>query len=246
MTRPLNRTLCLLLLGSIGCKAADPPTCEEGEDTACFRGVFRTLIGAPIEGFEVCAPDLPEIDCTTTDEDGGWKLPGLPRDTDVIITAAHPDYVPSLFAQNTGMSWYEWYKVGIPTNIADSNAGRLDTENDPTRGHMLFLAWEGLNIDGEDTDAVPGVTLETAGGGRVFYGNALQLADPDRTETSSSGSGGVLNVPPGEMEVRLRAPAGRCAHEPMFHPTVGDAGWIPVPVRAGWTTAIDVMCPVDR
>lgn len=245
MSRIPPRTLPSLLLAITGCQAAEPPTCAEGDGTACFRGVFRTLIGAPIEGFEVCAPDLPDIDCTRTDEDGGWKLPGLPPDTDVVITAAHPDYAPSLFAQNTGMSWYEWYKVGIPTSIAASNAGRLDTENDPARGGLLFLTWEGLNIDGDDTPNVPGVTIETEGGGRAFYGNALQLADPDRTETSSSGSGGVLNVPPGELRARFRAPAGRCAQEAMFHPTADPAGWIPVPVRAGWTTAIDVMCPVD-
>ena len=144
------------------------------------------------------------------------------------------------------MSWYEWYKVGIPTNIADSNAGRLGTENDPERGHMLFLAWEGLNIGGEDTPTVAGVVMELEGGGRAFYGNALQLADPDRTETSASGSGGVLNARPGDLRVRFTSPAGRCGTDPMFHPATVDGTWIPVPIRAGWPTAIAVICPVSR
>lgn len=236
-----------LLLLAVGCARPEPPTCAEPGDTACFRGVFTTLLKAPIEGVEVCAPDLPDIDCTVTDEDGGWKLPGLPGGTEVVVTAAHPDYMPSLFAQNTSMSWYDWYKVGVPPSIAESNYGRLDIEADPDRGSLLFLTWEDLNIDGVDTPNVPGVTIEVEGDrGRVFYGNALNLAEADRTETSSSGSGGVLNVPEGEVRVRFTAPAGRCARDTMFHPIADDAGWITAPIRAGWTTAIDVKCPVSR
>ena len=234
----------LVLIALTACKDLAPPTCTEGESSACFRGVFRTLVGSPIEGVEICTPDLPEVACTTTDAEGGWKIPGLPKDTDVIVTASHPDYVPSLFAQHTSMSWYEWYKVGVPTGIADSNANRLDIEPDPDRGSLLFLTWEGLNLDGVDTPNVPGVRMEVDGSGQPFYGNALQLADPDRIDTSSSGSGGVLNARPGTLRVRFEGAEGRCAQEPMFHPQAESGGWIPAPIRAGWTTAIDVICPV--
>ena len=226
-----------------GCKPLVVPTCAEPEGTACFRGVFQTLIGAPVEDVKVCAPGLPDIPCTRSDENGGWKLPGLPVDTDVIVTAKHPDMVPTLFPQHTSMSWYEWYKVAVPPDLADNNADRMGLQDRADRGNVLFLTWEGLNIDGDDTDNVSGVRAEVRGGGTLFYGNALTLADPDLNATSGSGSGGLVNVPPGTIEVRLKGEGGRCASEPMFHHAAAD-GWIPVPVRAGWNTAIDVMCPV--
>lgn len=237
---------CALALWITGCAPLEAPECKEGEDTACFRGVFKTLVGAPIAGMRVCAPDLPELDCVRSDEDGGWKLPGLPRDTNVLITAEHPDFVPTAFPQNTRMSWYDWYKVGVPKGIADSNADRLDVSARADRGSVLFLAWEGLNIDGVDTDKVSDVTAQVQGAsGQLFYANGLGLADPDPQATTASGMGGILNEAPGELRLRLDAPAGRCAQDPMFHYTADADGFIPVPVRAGWNTAIDVICPVD-
>jgi hypothetical protein len=227
----------------MGCKPLVVPTCEEPEGTACFRGVFRTLLGAPVEDVKVCAPDLDDIACTRSDENGGWKLPGLPVDTDVVVTATHPDMVPTLFSQNTSMSWYEWYKVAVPPDLADNNADRMGLSARSDRGNVLFLTWEGLNIDGNDTDNVKEVTAKVEGGGTLFYGNSLTLADPDLSATSGSGSGGLVNVPPGTIELQLKAEAGLCAQDPMFHFAVAD-GWIPVPIRAGWNTAIDVICPV--
>ena len=161
----------------------------------------------------------------------------------MVVTATHPDMVPTLFAQNTAMSWYEWYKVAVPPDIANKNAERMGLDARSDRGNVLFLTWEGLNIDGKDTDNVKDVVAEVQGGGKLFYGNTVTLADPDLTATSGSGSGGLVNVPPGTIDLRLKAEAGRCAQDPMFHFDVVD-GWIPVPVRAGWNTAIDVMCPV--
>jgi len=236
-------TRWVLLLTLAGCKPLVVPTCEEPEGTACFRGVFKTLLGAPVEDVKVCAPELSDVPCTRTDENGGWKLPRLPPDTNVIVTATHPDMVPSLFAQNTSRSWYEWYKVAVPPDLAEKNAERMGLANRSDRGNVLFLAWEGLNIDGVDTPNVKDVTAELRGGGTLFYGNTLTLADPDLTATSGSGSGGVVNAPPGTIELKLKADAGRCAEDPMFHFDVVD-GWIPVPVWEGWNTAMDVICPV--
>lgn len=228
----------------ISCSEPKVPSCEETEETACFRGAFRTLLGAPIEGVEVCAPDYPEIGCVVTNEDGGWKLPGFPMETNVYLTSTHPDYVSSIFPQHTSMSWYDWYKVGIPPNIMETNANQLDMNLSTEKGHVLFLTWEGLNIDGVDTDNVAGVTAEVDGGGQLFYANGLGLASQDATETSGSGSGGLLNIAPGEVAIKLSSQAGICAQEHMFHYAV-ESNWVPVPVRAGFTTAIDVVCPVD-
>ena len=221
------------------------PTCESDEETACFRGVFRTLLGQPVEGIALCVlDDELDIPCVTTDEAGQWKLPGLPQQSNIAITAEHPDYVASLFSQNTAMDWYDWYKVAIPKSIMSTNASRLDLELEEEKGHVLFLAWEGLNIDGVDTPNVPDVLLTNASSfAHVFYADAFGLASESQEATAGGGSGGILNLEEGTHYLKLESPEGSCAQEDMFHYPAEEQG-IPVPIRAGFTTAIDVICPV--
>ena len=234
----------LITLLGVGCSSPPPPSCEDTEDTVCFRGVYRSLTGSRVEGIETCAPELEGIDCVLSDADGTWKMPGLPLDTDVFLTSTHADYVPALFPQTTSMDWYDWYKTPIPSWIMDSHASRLGVELDPDRGHLLFIAWEGLNIDGIDTDPVEGVQAELCPESELlFYANSVGLVSEDATSTSSLGQGGVLNLEPGTHELRLSSAAGPCT-EPMFHWEMREDGTIPVPIRAGFTTAIDVICPV--
>ena len=231
----------------IGC--ADPvvaPSCEDDLDTACFKGVFRTLLGQPVEGVEVCVHDNESFPCTRTDASGQWKIPGLPLEENVALTAEHPDYVPSMFGQHTSMAWYDWYKVAIPKSIMNTNANRLDIDLDSQKGHILFLTWEGLNIDGIDTPNVKSVELTNAEDFEyAFYGDALGLASDNQSETSGSGSGGVLNLNEGTHILSFSGPNGACAETHMFHYQTTSSG-IPVPVIPGFTTAIDIICPVSN
>ena len=151
---------------SMACSDVPPPTCEDTDNAACFRGVYRSLTGSRVEEIETCAPEVDGIECVTSDSDGTWKIPGLPTDTDVFLTSTHEDYVPALFPQHTSMDWYDWYKTPIPNWIMDNHATRLGVGVDPMRGHLLFIAWEGLNIDGVDTDPVEGVQAELCTGVR--------------------------------------------------------------------------------
>ena len=64
----------------IGC--GDPivaPSCENDLETSCFKGVFRTLLGQPVEGVEVCVHGDDSFPCVTTDVNGGgnaWSTLG--------------------------------------------------------------------------------------------------------------------------------------------------------------------------
>ena len=170
-------------------------------------------------------------------------MKGLPLETDVLVSAVFEDTVPTLFPQHSSMDWYAWYKTMVPQSIMNTNANRLDVEMDPERGHLLFLAWEGLNLDGENTPNVVGVTAELVdGGGSLFYAGGMGLADAEAVETSGSGSGGVINLPPGTHLLRFDAPGGPCV-EHSFHWAMDKSGAVPVPIQAGFTTAIDVICP---
>ena len=218
------------------------PSCDS-DDGACFKGVFRTLLGQPVQDVEVCVLDDVEIPCVISDEMGQWKIPGLPLNSNIILTAEHPEYVSSLFGQHTSMDWYDWYKVAIPKTIMTTNANRLDLELDTSKGNILFLTWEGLNIDGIDTPNVPDVILSNSSEySNVFYGDAIGLASTNQDATTGSGSGGILNLTEGTHYLKLDAQLGACAQEHMFHFQTDEDG-IPVPVRAGFTTAIDTICP---
>ena len=238
--------MIIVLFSTIfGCSQPPPPSCADDADYACFRGVFRTLLGGSVEGMKLCVPELTDIPCVTTDEDGGWKIPGLPKDTDVYITAEHPDFVSTVFPQNTSFDWYEWYKVAMPAWVMEQNAGNLDLEIDMNKGHLIFLVWEGLNIDGEDTPLVEGVQASLSpASDNVFYANGFGLASDNMTATGSSGSGGAVNLNPGRVNLTLNAPAGKCL-EHSFSFLFNTDNTIPVPIREGFTTAIDVICPVE-
>lgn len=237
-----------MILFFLSCSREIPaaPSCEEGQEIACFRGSFRTLLGSPVENMKICAPEEENIECVWSDEEGTWKMSGLPKNTNVFLTAEHPDFVSTIFPQHTSMSWYDWYKVAIPTAVMNSNANRLDVELQENRGHMLFLVWEGLNIGGVDTENVEGITAQVSvNDDLLFYGDALGLASANLTETSSSGSGGLLNIQEGEIELSLRTSDNmiECGQDPMFHYIGTIDTNIPIPIRAGFTTAIDVLCP---
>jgi len=237
------------LLGSLGClwgcALAEPPTCAPEEATACFAGAFRSLIGQQMEGVVVCTPDLPDVACVTSGADGTWQLPGLPQDSDALVTASHEGTVETVFPQSTTMDWYDWYKVMVPLSIMNTNASNMDAQLDPERGNILFIVWEGLNIDGVDTARVPDVTVRSLSGeGAVFYASSIGLASATAEATTSNGSGGLLNLTPGVHDLEFTAPGGPCV-EPMFHWAYKSPNVIPVPVLAGQTTAIDVMCPTQ-
>lgn len=232
----------LFLVATIGCKHPEAPDCVHDTATACFSGVFRDLLGAELEGVEICAPELPEIPCTSSDGDGGWQMAGLPLDSDVLITASYEDAVPTVFAQHTSMDWYDWYKVMVPQSVMSLHASRMDTELDDSKGNLLFLVWEGLNIDGIDTPNVPDVVAEIAPPATVFYASGLGLASSDLTATSGAGSGGALNLEPGDHQVGFTAPGGSC-DEHSFSYAFEPGSPIPFPILQGFTTAIDVICP---
>lgn len=243
--RPLRASAGFFLAVFVGCanQPREAPTCEDTTDFACLRGAFRTLVGDPVPEIQICPRAVPDVACTETDANGQWQIPGLPRDGDLALFAEHPDFTPTLFPQASSMDWYAWFKVAVPPFVLNTHASRLDVELDPTRGHLLFLTWEGLNLDGIDTPNVSDVVATLEGtDGSLFYGDGLGLASATATSTTGSGAGGALNLAPGVARIRLEGPGGICG-EQMFHWTVEGDGVIPVPIEAGFVTAIDVMCP---
>ena len=63
------------------------------------------------------------------------------------------------------------------------------------------------------------------------------------TATGSSGSGGAVNITPGTIDLSLESPDGACT-EHSFSFEFNEDGSIHIPIKAGYTTAVDVVCPV--
>ena len=210
--------------------------------------IFFLSMGCGDEGADAPVDAGVEADPGAVDDSGPPPDTGPPVPTSgpraYEITAEHADFVPTLFPQNTALDWYAWNKVAVPPFVVETHADRLDSELDPELGHLLFLVWEGLNLDGVDTPRVTDVEGELlAPDGSLFYADGLGLASASATATTSSGSGGALNLAPGTAELVLTAPEGPC-DEASFTWALEDDGTIPVPVRAGFFSAIDIVCPV--
>ncbi len=188
----------MLIFFALACDDPAPPECDAvDDDYACFRGNFITLLQAGIEGVEVCIPDLDDVDCTTTDDDGGFVLAGLPKDTDLVVTATLDDVVPTAFPQNSAHEARNFVATLYDVSFAEFNAERMGTVYDPDAAHLAFTLFHYAREPGGEE--LPPHTEGTSFSlspdeGIPYYMNGLFLADEDLTATSSSGFGGFLNL----------------------------------------------------
>jgi hypothetical protein len=52
-------------------------------------------------------------------------MPGLPRQSDVELTAVHPDFTPRVFPQHSSLDWYAWFKVAVSPFVLETHASRV-------------------------------------------------------------------------------------------------------------------------
>ena len=127
------------------------------------------MTGARVADVETCAPELDGIDCVVSDENGSWKMPGLPLDSDIVLTSTHADSVPALFPQTTTMDWYDWYKTPIPNWIMENHASRLGVELDQRGGGGQDLA-AGRGLPDEGAVVIEADEASVVGGDEVGAG----------------------------------------------------------------------------
>jgi len=237
----------VILLLALACDDPTPPACDAvDDDYACFRGNFITLLQAGLEGVEVCVPELEDVDCTLTDDEGGFVLAGLPRDTDLVVTATLEDTVPTAFPQNSAHEARNFVATLYDASFAELNAERMGTVYDPEASHLAFTLFHYAREPGGEelpphTEGVS-FTLEPDQG-VPYYMNGLFLADDDLTATSGSGFAGVVNVEPGDYELSLDNPGGPCGGEHYFSYAFDEGDPVPMPALEGFTTYVDVVCP---
>jgi hypothetical protein len=226
----------LILLCLLACRQdydGPPPT---GDGAAVFGRVVG-LLGSGLGDVEVCGYDL-DVDCVLSEPDGDFLLEGLPVDADVIIPMRREGHLSTAYHHHTSLQ-QEWRKTLMAQGIVDSMTSRVDTEQQPGRGHALFILWSGPSYD--DFDRVPDVSFEVveAPGAEVFYQAGGGLPDPDLTATSSSGSGGVFNLEPGSYHLRF---TGDVTCEPWFSHDFAPGDDVPITVIADLASYVDLVC----
>ena len=89
----LARSALMILWPLLACQGSlSVPDCDDSTDTACFRGVFEPCWALLSRKWRsVLQTSRSWAVCSLMPR--GWKLPGFPLDSNVHLTATHPDYV---------------------------------------------------------------------------------------------------------------------------------------------------------
>jgi hypothetical protein len=189
---------------------------------------FESLDGGALDGLTVkgcgnttpsCTPAL--IPATTSDSEGRVNMPvkigiqgGFRGFLDTGPSAGHPDLGVALFPVQPGSDFMVTEDAGdytpkfpvklLTTGELDAYATKLgsDVKLNPEAGHILFTAL--------DCQWEPAVKATVSPAFRnadtlIFYFDDSGVPVPDTTQkaTGSSAQGGILNVPPGNITIKL-------------------------------------------
>ncbi len=191
--------------------------------------------------------------CGTSDENGNYRIDGVPENSELILSYEHPDYVPTLRMLLTRENNVILLAPSIMGTVA--LARRLAEDYDfiakPGHGSLQFFAMnpamgvlqlqelEGFTVELHDLD------------GNVFtdhdditYASADGVPDPRLEQSSRRGVGGIANIPPGNYELVFSHPTLDCTEK------LEEAGWLTDTPRAArfrivpeWVTGmVGIVC----
>lgn len=222
-----------ILLTLLACRQTyDGPT-PVGDEAVAYGRVVN-LLGSGLGDVEVCGHGL-AIPCTTSEGDGDFLLEPLPDASDVVITMTRDGHLPTAYQHHTTLD-VEWRKTLMSDFIVDQMTSRVDTEQQPGKGHILFILWSEPTYD---SDRVEGVSFTVDGGGPTpFYQANGGLPDTSLTATSKSGSGGVFNLEPGDYTLSFSG----AVCEPWFSFAFEPGEPVPVTVLPEKASYLDLVC----
>ena len=230
--RLLARLLWVLVVFPIGgCNEVTTPTAP----------LLLTVTGydvdwekAPLEGVEICETDTGN--CKLTDANGQAALE-LPLDEEVSYTFEKNGYGSYILADLV-RSDGEQRGMGMRTDEhLKMQFERVDSPYPmkPGTGRILLQVSE---------REFAGVTFELVNAtGKPYYYDEERNWDPNLTATTPRGWGGFVEVSPGDrfrFHVIYGGTAQRCVP---YVGWPGEANSVWFPVREGYTTTVDMICP---
>jgi len=192
----------------------------------------------PVEGAELCRFDSPTRGCAVTDDDGWFSL-ALPATGEHWFTVTHPDYYAFLLAMKT-----EGEDIALPgpvsigsREILDVVIGQTGVSVEPGMGHLLLWVADATGTEGQ---AGASLDISPAPEGILMYMDDQGAYSVDATTTSSAGSAGWGNLPPGDYVLTVTHPDLDC--EPYSSFSAGAVNTFQLKVLADFATALFVLC----
>jgi hypothetical protein len=199
-----------------------------GETVTLFATIRDS--GEPLEGVEVCETDTDN--CAATNEAGTATIE-LPADQEVSYTFEKEGYVSGLWLDVTDDTFFIG---GFPMQSDAAMEESFETLMIPypPTGGAIFLKAVQPNEAGVTFDLVD----ETAG--VLFYRDEAGSPDPGLAATTSNGTGGFFEVPPGEYQVEFGGSVTDCVPREAWPGNAENRAR--VPVRAGFITYAGMTC----
>jgi len=235
-----------LVLAAAGCNEVTDPSSVaaimrvveyQGEDND-VPPIETNNPGLPaLEGVEVCENNT--TNCDRTNADGQATLQ-LPIQQEVSYTLTKNGYASNLQAEVTDPA-----DVGTGTNQTISP--KITMWSDELRSNWFERLSSPYPQRGTGTiyvfmnPAIEGVTFELIGAtGTAFYETALDDPRLDLEATTSMGTGGFVEVGPGDFQIEFSGAVSRCL--PVRAWAGSAKNRIRVPVQAGYITVASVAC----
>ncbi len=236
LCRALSLVLCGLLLTSGGSGCQDDPA-----PTVILSGRVADIFTVEsIEGAELCRLESPNRGCAVSDEEGRFALT-LPANGEHWFTVTHEEYYPFLLAMTT-----QDEDIPLPGPVSiGSNAvmelvlSQTGVEVGPGQGHLLLWVADETGVQGQ-AGATIEISPDPGGDGVVVYVDEQGAYSQDATSTSSAGSAGWGNIPPGDYVLTVRHPELEC--EPYSSFSAGEPNTFRLKTIAGYATALFVRC----
>ncbi len=256
---------------SAGAEGGTDAGSEPGDDgiTLSWRvlpvgeNFFYWLFEPGLEGVEVCLIENVDIPCVSTNEDGVFVLPGVPKNSELLLTFTRQGYVPYLVSVRTGTANIEAPEATQPFMMQKN---RFDEEHDAL-GMVVDEDKGGINLVALDTSLrrSPGrlsVSIHPQeGDGPLFWDTNLHIVPNATGLSEETPIATFLNLDKGEYVISWEL------EEPEYltcgilgHISLAGVSWNPliyglpaeqpnamrVKVRPGFASGVSVIvCGVD-
>jgi len=253
MTNLLLRALLIASLGTAACwdsstTAGGPDATPipdvtndfDDETTYVYGSIILSVPGSfsfeTVPGVQVCLQSHPELPCVTSDDDGAYRIDGIPADTEIVLSAQKSGVMGGATQTRTVPSGGQEMLLIVTDEVAAAALVRPLGYEFPMVGvgmvRFRFRKYSGGGLNG---------AVISANVGDVIYTGSGSIPDPDLT-SSRRGDGMIFEVPVGEVTLDVVADGYRC--------NLGDMGAFPganenqvrAVVHENTLTRVDVTC----
>jgi hypothetical protein len=205
--------------------------------------VDDNILGTRLAGVEFCETDT--NNCVLSDANGEATLDvAVPAGRRISYTYAKEGYVPGLRADLVDKEFAAFTGQYGNFNVADATMTvrfAIMKSPYPMEGTGMVAVSAFLNATRPAFATIAGVTFELVGAtGRGYYEGPSGEPSVDLTETAITGTGGFIEVAPGEVEIKLGGAATNCAVLKGW--PGGEPNTISLPVKAGFITWGSLVC----